>query len=232
MIELADPQLPAHELVLLPDDPLRGEPGTGDEPQPLAGRITLNGPSVRRLTPAQLAADAELAGYAEAEAGRYAYYLVWFAVTFSPSPKRPRLEFAHVALQLTSTPQEPRPVAHSMEPMRVTDPVQINRTRRLGPQLSLLGADASLGEVGRSVQYTTHQPFVEALGLQGADPAWEFRRTRTHELSGCHRLDVVVRTAADAVTEVAFTVKAGVKIPLLRRYTRRLPVPLRLEATL
>ncbi|MFE5027979.1 hypothetical protein ACFRAO_32905 [Streptomyces sp. NPDC056656] len=232
MIELADPQLPAHELVLLPDDAVRGEPGAGDEPQPLAGRITLNGPSVLRLTPDELAADPEIARYAEAEAGRYSYHLVRLSVTFAPTPQRPRLEFANVALSLASKPQEPGPVAHSMEPMRLTDPVQVSRMRRLGPQLSLLGADATLGEVGRSIQYTSHHPLVEALGVQGGSPAWEFRRTPAHDLSGCHRLALVVRTGAEAVTEVTVTVSAGVKIPLLRRFTRRLPDPLRLEATL
>ncbi|AVZ74628.1 hypothetical protein SLUN_23110 [Streptomyces lunaelactis] len=231
LIEFPDPRLPAHELVLPPDDALRGEPDDAAT-TPLAGRITLGGPTALRLTAHELSADPELARYAAAEAGRHAYHLVRLAVTFAPTPQRPRLEFAHVALNVTSKPDEPAPVAHSMDPMRISDPVEISRTRRLGPQLSLLGADASVGEIGRSVQYTSHQPLVQALGLQSGSPAWEFRRTRAHELSGCHPLSLIVRTAADAVTEVTLTVSAGVRIPLLRRFTRRLPDPLRLEATL
>ncbi|PNG23406.1 hypothetical protein [Streptomyces cahuitamycinicus] len=231
MIEFPDPQLPTQELVLPPANSLRGE-SDDESQQPLAGRITLGRPTALRLTPAELSKDPELARYAAAEADRHAYYLVRLALTFVPTPQRPRLEFAHVALAITSKPDEPAPVAHSMDPMRVSDPVQISKTRRLGPQLSLLGADASLGEIGRSLEYTAHQPLVEALGLQSGIPAWEFRRTRAHELSGCHPLSLVVRTAAEAVTEVALTVSAGVKIPLLRRFTRLLPDPLRLEATL
>ncbi|MGW5613508.1 hypothetical protein [Streptomyces sp. NPDC003877] len=223
--------MPQYELDLPPDDALRGDRGTASAP-PLAGRITLGGPTSLRLTADELSADPELARFAVAEAGRHAYHLVRLALTFAPTPQRPRLEFVHVALGITSEPAEPEPVAHAMDPMRLSDPVEITKTRRLGPQLSLLGADAALGEIGRSVRYTAHQPLVEALGLHTGSPAWEFRRTRAHELSGCHPLSLVLRTTADAVTEVTLTVSAGVRMPLLRRFTRRLPDPLQLEATL
>ncbi|MEV0978790.1 hypothetical protein [Streptomyces sp. NPDC049915] len=231
MLELADPALEPRELVLLPDEALRGEPGEGASP-PLAGRILVGGPHVLQLTPAELGTDPELARFAQAEAGLSAYYLIRLAVTFAPQPRRPRLEFAHVALELSAKPADPAPRVHAMDPVRVTDPVQTSRTLRLGPQLSLMGTDASLGELERSVAFTAHHPLVEALGLYSNAPAWEFRRTPAHELSGCHPLRLIVRAPADAVTEVSVTVSAGAKIPLLRRFTRRLPNPLRLETTL
>ncbi|MGV9501165.1 hypothetical protein [Streptomyces sp. NPDC003642] len=223
--------MPQHELDLPPDDASRGDRDPESAP-PLAGRITLGGPTSLRLTADELSSDPEIARFAAAEAGRHAYHLVRLALTFAPTPQRPRLEFVHVALGVAAKPDEPEPVAHSMDPMRLSDPLEITRTRRLGPQLSLLGADAALGEVGRSVRYTAHQPLVEALGLHTSSPAWEFRRTRAHELSGCHPLSLVLRTPADSVTDVTLTVSAGVRVPLLRRFTRRLPDPLRLEAAL
>ncbi|MFJ7590762.1 hypothetical protein ACIQZO_25940 [Streptomyces sp. NPDC097617] len=237
MIEFDDPQLPEQDLVLLPDEALRGDehPGAGqnpDAPPPLRGRVRLGGPLAQRLTHDQLAGDPDLADYVTAQAGMYEYYLVRLSLTFAPTPQRPRLEFAHLALDLSAKPETPPPVAHSMDPMRLTDAVQVTQTRRLGPQLSLLGADASLGEVGRSQEFTTHQPFAQALGLHESTPGWEFRRTVATELTGCHVLRLVIRTAAGSVTDLGCTVTAGVKIPLLRRYTRALPRPLRLEAAL
>ncbi|MFE0001484.1 hypothetical protein [[Kitasatospora] papulosa] len=205
-------------------------PGQGTT-APLAGRITLGGPSVVRLTPDELAADPELARYAAAEAGRNTYHLVTLAITFAPEPRRPRIEYAHVALDMVSKTGAPAPVAHSMDPMRIADPVQVSKSRILGPQLSLLGVDASIGEIGRSVKFVSHQPLVQALGLQTSSPGWELRRNQVHELSGCHRLALVVRAPADADTTMSVTVSAGAKVPLLRRYIRRLPDSLRLEAS-
>ncbi|WP_175408449.1 hypothetical protein [Streptomyces sp. TRM64462] len=233
MIELADPQLIEQDLELLPGDAVRGDPARpDDEKPPLAGRIKLGGPEARRLTPDWLAADPELARYHQEQSHVYDFFLLTLSVTFVSAAQRPRLEFAHVGLSLTTKPGAPEPIAHSMDPMRRTDAVQVTRTRRLGPQLSLLGADASLGEMGRTVGFTTHQPWVEALGLHAAEPAWEFRRTVATELSGCHVLSAVIRTGAGAATDVACTVTAGVKIPLLRRYHRKLRDPLRLEVAL
>lgn len=236
MIELDTPQLPELDLVLLPDEALRGDaPGTGQAPgapPPLRGRVRLGGPLAQRLTPEMLADDPILSEYLTSQVSTFDYYLVHLSLTFAPTPQRPRLEFAHLALDLSAKPEAPPPLAHSMDPMRLTDAVQVTRTRRLGPQLSLLGADASLGEVGRSQEYTAHQPFAQALGLHGSRPGWEFRRTLATELTGCHMVRLVVRTAVGSVTDLACTVTAGVKTPLLRRYTRTLPHPLRLEATL
>ncbi|WP_162833220.1 hypothetical protein [Streptomyces sp. CB09001] len=179
-----------------------------------------------------MADDPDLSEYLTGQADTCDYHLVHLSLTFAPTPQRPRLEFAHLALNFSAKPEFPPPLAHSMDPMRLTDAVQVTRTRRLGPQLSLLGADASLGEVGRHQEYTSHQPFAQALGLHGPTPGWEFRRTIATELTGCHALRMVVRTTVGSVTDLACTVTAGVKIPLLRRYTRTLPHPLRLDATL
>ncbi|MGX2995875.1 hypothetical protein JNUCC64_16580 [Streptomyces sp. JNUCC 64] len=232
MIELTDPRLVETDLVLTPADLLRDDAPDGAPDAPLAGRVRLGGPHALRLTPDELAADPDLARYAADQAALYDHYLVRLSLTFATEPRRPRLEFAHVALTLSSTAWAPPPVAHSMDPLRITDPVQVQRVRRIGPQLSLLGADASLGEVGRTVAFTSNQPLVQALDPGGSTPAWEFRRTEATELTGSHPLSLVVRCGAGAATELSCTVTAGVKAPLLRRYHRRLPDPLRLETVL
>ncbi|MEU8650589.1 hypothetical protein [Streptomyces sp. NPDC048737] len=234
MIELADPLLTTHDIVLTADDPVRGEepsPSGPGEPDALAGRIRLAGPHAVRLTPTELAADQDLALYAREQAALYDYYLVRLSVTFVPQSRGPKLKFANVALDLTSS-WGPKPVAHAMDPVRLTDPVQIERVRRLGPQLSLLGADASLGEVSRSVGYTTNQPLVQALHVGGSTPAWDFRPTTATELSGAYPLCLVVRSGAGAETQLRCTVRAGVEAPLLRRFSRELPDPLHLKAFL
>ena len=235
MIELVDPQLVEQDLVLTPTDDVRGtepDPAGGPQAEPLAGRIRLGGPHALRLTPEELAADSDLARYAKEQAALYDHYLVQLSLTFTPEPRRPRLEFAHVGLKLSSAGWAPQPVAHSMDPLRLTDPVQIERVRRLGPHLSLLGTDTSLGELGRTVGYTSNQPLVQALDLGGSSPAWDFRRTVATELTGGYPLSLVVRCGAGAVTELSCTVTAGVKAPLMRRFHRELPRPLRLETVL
>ncbi|UQA33222.1 hypothetical protein [Streptomyces sp. HNA39] len=234
MIELTDPRLTTYDIVLNADDPTRG-PGQGSadarEPAALAGRLRLGGPHALRLTPEELAADPELARYAEEQAALYEHHLVRLALTFVPQTSGLRIKFANVSLQLTSG-WGPKPIAHSMDPIRLTDPVQIERVRRLGPQLSLLGADASLGEISRTVGYTTNQPLVQALDLGGSSPAWDFRPTTATELSGTYPLSLVVRCGAGADTELKCTVTAGVEKPLLRRFSRELPDPLQLKAFL
>ncbi|MFD8210515.1 hypothetical protein ACFV2S_29445 [Streptomyces sp. NPDC059695] len=234
MIELADPGLTTYDIVLSADDPARGPeqgPAEVSEPAALAGRLRLGGPHAVRLTPEELAADPELARYAEEQAALYEHHLVRLSLTFVPHTSGPRLKFANVALHLTSG-WGPKPVAHSMDPIRLTDPVQIEHVRRLGPQLSLLGADASLGEMTRTVGYTTNQPIVQALDLGGSTPAWDFRPTAATELSGTYPLSLVVRCGAGTETELRCTVTAGVEKPLLRRFSRELPNPLRLKAFL
>lgn len=232
MIEFTDPRLTTYDIVLSADDPTRG-PGHGpaEEPAALAGRLRLGGPHSVRLTPEELAADRELARYAQEQAALYEHHLVRLSLTFVPQEGGPRLKFANVALSLTSD-WGPKPVAHSMDPFRLTDPVQVTRVRRLGPQLSLLGADASLGELERTVGYTTNQPFVQALDLGGSTPAWDFRPTTATELTGTYPLSLVVRCGAGTDTELKCTVTAGVEKPLLRRFSRELPDPLRLKAFL
>lgn len=237
MIELHDPQLVERDLVLTPMGVLRdpGGPGPagGDGPEPLAGRVRIGGPHAVRLTPEELAADPELARYAKDQAALYDHYLVRLAITFATGPREPRLEFAHVGITLSSTGWAPQPVVHSMDPLRLTDEVRSQRSWRLGPQLALLGAEASLGELGRTRDFTTHQPLVQAMDLGSARPAWEFRRTEATELTGSYPLGLVVRCGAGTVTELSCTVTAGVKPGgPLRRYRRELPDPLRLEAVL
>lgn len=234
MIELTDPRLTTYDIVLSADDPARGTgqgPTGGEEPEALAGRLRLGGPHSVRLTPDELSADPELARYAEEQAALYEHHLVRLSLTFVPQAGGARLKFANVALHLTSD-WGPKPVAHSMDPIRLTDPVQIERVRRLGPQLSLLGADASLGELTRTVGYTTNQPLVQALDLGGSTPAWDFRPTMATQLTGTYPLSLVVRCGAGTDTELRCTVTAGVEKPLLRRFSRELPDPLRLKAFL
>ncbi|MCX5376138.1 hypothetical protein [Streptomyces sp. NBC_00091] len=119
-----------------------------------------------------------------------------------------------------------------MSPYRVSDVSQVQKSWRLGPQLSLLGTDASIGEIGRTTSQAEHQLFLQALRPLRSDPAWEFRRTRTNELEGSHLLRLVVRTAYGTATGISCAITARAKTPLLRRYRKELPNPLRLETVL
>lgn len=235
MIDLAPPHLVQYELVLDPADPVRGEgrpTEPGGDPRPLAGRVFLGGPLVHRLTPQFLAADVELSRYVEEQSHQYSYFLVHLSLSFTPVPEHPRLTSAAVELRLSSTVNAPEPIALSMSPHRVTDTTQVQKVWRLGPQLSLVGVDASIGEVGKTVDFTEQEIFLQALRPLRSDPAWEFRRTRASELVGSHHLALVIRTARDAATGLSCIVTAGAKTPLLRRFRKELPNPVRLETVL
>ncbi|MFG2601433.1 hypothetical protein [Streptomyces sp. NPDC048462] len=95
MIELTDPRLTTYDIVLSADDPARGTgqgPAEGAEPEALAGRFRLGGPHSVRLPPDELAADPELARYAEEQAALYEHHLVRLSLTFVPQAGGARIK--------------------------------------------------------------------------------------------------------------------------------------------
>ena len=86
-----------------------------------------------------------------------------------------------------------QPIAWSMLPDRETSESQASTKVQLG-------ADAKLLKLTLERSMTTKRAdlFVEALNELRSDPGWEFTRTNSVEISGTHRLVLVVMSDAGA----------------------------------
>jgi len=161
-----------------------------------------------------VADDVQLRTFIEGEAAHAVFHLVHAAVTFESAPADPPLELAVLGLRLSAVAGAiggPDPVAWSMAPLRTTHPVQQSTTWRLGPKLTVLEVEASLGEVERTTSHRMDEVFIEAGRLLRSDPEWRFRRTSTSALDGAHRLVMVVRGARDAGVRAEVSVQATVR---------------------
>ncbi|HUC23614.1 MAG TPA: hypothetical protein VMA73_12975 [Streptosporangiaceae bacterium] len=230
MIAVPLPALREQPLTLELDDPSRGVRPDGGPL--LADRIALGGPYAVPVTAEYVADDPDLKAFVEQEAAHSVYHLVHLSVSFATEPASPRLDRASIELTLSATAGATRPVAWSMTPMRVLDPVQVERRFRLGPQLKLQEMEVSLGAIEQTTSRKRAETFLQAQRELRSDPAWEFCRTAGMKLSGSYRLIMVVRAANDAGVSISGAVRASVKGNLLHWYRRELPGPLSLAAAL
>jgi hypothetical protein len=224
--ELPDPGL--EELELVADDAIRGlAPSTA----PLGGRVLVGGPHGFRLTPARVAADPAIAEFVEENAAQ-AYYFVYLAVSFT-TLEAPTLASARVLLDLSAVPATPPPFALSMKPLADGDPVAVKRTVSFGPKLKLLDAvDTEIGHADQETSWQRTDFAVRGLGLASAQPGWEFTRTASRKLAGSSLLKMVVQAEDGASVTVSGTVTARTGGNIVRRWARRLPVPLQFAAVI
>lgn len=232
MIQVDAPLLPQRDIVLQPIGPVRDStPGPdGIAGEALEGRIALGGPVARRLTAKYLADDPVLREFVERPAG-YDYYLVHLSVSFNAGVRNPRLASASVELMLSAKGQ-PDPIALSMYPSQLADTVHIESGIKIGPQLSLLGVEGHLGEVGKTVARDQREVFLQGLRVLRSNPGWEFRRTKAVELAGMFVLALVVRAEAGAEAEMDCVITASTKANVLRWYRQQVAEPLRLHSSL
>lgn len=228
------PELSNRPVVLALDErTLRGGKRDNQEAEPmpaLRGRVLVGGPVAVPVTPRYVADDSDLRAFVEQEAKRARYHLVHFAMTFERAESAaPALEAASIEIVMSSHNSATNPIAWSMLPMRVLDPFQITQAVKLGPQLKLHEAELSLGSVERSRTQQHAEVFLEALRELRADPAWQFERTKSFNLTGSHRLTMVVRAGRGATVRGSITVKATIRPHRLFSYRADLPDPLQLS---
>lgn len=240
MIQVDVPELVERPLSFIPDSRTRGWTPAGRRPMPrpavpspaaLAGRIKLGGPVCVPVTDSYVDKDADLRAFLAQEALRFTYHLVHLSLSCAPEPQKPRLEWVEVQLMLTSSDHAEPAIAWSMTPLRITDPAEVTSSWQLGPQLKLLGVEATLGKLDRS--RTNHQAevYLEGRNELRYDPVWELRRTRTMALRGSHRMIMVVRAARGSTTTISGTVSgATVSGSILRREHTALPESITVSA--
>lgn len=205
--------------------------GEGEESQeaasPLDGRVFLGGPIAFLMTGERYP---DMSKYLIADAAHYQYYEVHLSLSFKAADKSPPLHHVSLSMHLRSTNGAERPIAWSMAPDRINDPVSREVSFEIRPQIKVAGVvEVSAGAVSGSSPLLS-DPFLIALGELGPDPSWELRRT-SQPLDGRQRLILVVRAAKDADAEIGFEVTASTKTSVLRRF-RALPDPLLLSAPL
>ncbi|WIM99409.1 hypothetical protein ACTOB_003060 [Actinoplanes oblitus] len=205
MPELSLPPLDQQPITLVPE-PLDvrgpGDPAPGE----LAGRLFLGGPLAVPLT---------------GGADGFAYRLTHLALTVIADDDAP---FESVTLGVELTCDAGEAIAWSMAPDRVTDTAQLTDRFRFGPQLSLLGVEASLGSVERTRVRQGTELLVEALRPLRADPAWVIRRGRHTPAAGAYRFVMVVRSPAGGTVRTGITVTARVRRRRLFGYRTSEPV--------
>ncbi|HEX8741569.1 MAG TPA: hypothetical protein VF712_00405 [Thermoleophilaceae bacterium] len=191
--------------------------GAPDGPSALNDRIALGRPVCRALDPATLEGDA-----VEFLEGRpdSAFWLLALTCSFRAVDHEP-IERAWLEVRLTTVrPQgSDEPVAWSLEPRALSDPVQISRTAKLDAGLKLISEVVPI-EFGPSVsqerthEYSMQVPYVEAHREGTARPSWIFSRTPVTEVRGVHRLRAVVELPAGGAGRAE--VDAGATLRLKR----------------
>lgn len=210
-IEMPDPL--AHDVVLQPKEEYSRR-GMGDPAsnQPVRQRISVGGPIHRRID-ADSTDDAELLHFLKEEAADSDFYLVHVTCTLRHRDDEPFTEVL-LELDLTQPGAPPAPIAWSMLPDRVTEPVEVSRTVSLGPTMKILGVGIEAkGEAG--LKLTKQVPSLEALYELESTPSWALYRTDSIELRGLYRFHLVVRAPKGSAVIGTTSIEAKVRRKLL-----------------
>jgi hypothetical protein len=149
------------------------------------------------------------------------FWLLALTCSFLAANDEP-IETAWLRIQLK--PEAPAgaetPIAWSMEPLALTDLVQISRSAKLDATLKLKSEVVPI-EVGPAVaretsqQYERRVPFVEAHQEGTPQPSWIFTRTAVTEVRGVHHLRTVVELPAGATGQAEVSAGATLKLKAL-----------------
>lgn len=169
--------------------------------------IQLGGPVSVPVTADDLADDAEAAVFVRARAGDFSFHVVHLACAFRPLEDEPFLTVT-VGLDLLRGDDSDgaRPIALSMKPIHLGEPVEVSRTIRLGAALKII-------EPGVEAAETRHfdDPFLEGMNELRPDPVWELRRTKHTEIRGSQRFVLVVQSPRDAGARGSVALSAKVR---------------------
>jgi len=167
----------------------------------------MGGPVVRRISN-DSTDDVELRRFLQEDAGDSDFYLLRLTCTLRADDDEPFTEVLLGVLLSAADAGLDAPIAWSMEPARLAEPVEISRSVAFGPSLKILGIGLeSKVDVGEKRE--RQDVFVEALYELESTPTWAMYRTRSTALQGLQRFHLVVKAARGSTTvgEVAATAK-------------------------
>jgi hypothetical protein len=218
-VALPDPSLSDLTLEPTPES-VRGLRGAEDTKRlaealgPLRRRLSLGGPATRRIDTGSTD-DVELQRFLKDQGANYDYYLLRLDCSVRHDHEEP-FASALVAVDLSGRdPAEPTPIAWSIDPIRLFDPVQVSRTVSLGPSLKIVAA--GLLDVGLQAKAETHEQherkeiILEGLYELESTPTWTMFKTGSTELRGLYRFHLVVRSPKGATTIGVVTASATVE---------------------
>jgi hypothetical protein len=158
--------------------------------RPLEELIAVGGPVSVPVTAADLAGDDDAAVFVDARKESFSFHLVHLACAFRPLGDEPFVTATlRVELRRGDGVETPRPIALSIKPLRLGEPVEVTRSIRLGASLKIFDSGVEAEET-RSFD----DPFLEGLNELRPDPFWELRRTRHTEIRGSQRFILVVQS--------------------------------------
>jgi hypothetical protein len=209
-MEFAVPEPTWTEAVLEPvQRATKGDDATHADPLP--GRIALGRPVALRLA-AEGIEDKELRSFVEGYRDRSNFTLVHLACSFRAEPGTSFTRASvQVRLSRSDDSEAPEPIAWSMLPDRQTSDCEASTKVQLGANAKLLSATLE-----RTVTVKRADLFIEALNELRSDPGWEFTRTASVEISGAHRLALVVMSDSASGFEGDVEASATVRDRFLR----------------
>jgi hypothetical protein len=121
------------------------------------------------------------------------------------------------------------PTAWSMEPLTLSDPMQISSVVKLDGSLKLTSPvvplDVGLGRSKQTrVAIEQQAPYVEAYREGTSNPSWWFSRTPVTEVRGVHRLRTVVEVPAGMGARAVVNAGATLRLKLVGLIPYRTPL--------
>lgn len=193
MILINQADLPSHRMMLVGDAQPERRGGTGEEgiSEPESW-IELSEPLAITLNKQPLGTDEELAGFLEAERGKFRYDYVRLGCSFGPrSPER----FEKAWLKVTLKPKDAQvsvpPVSWSIFPVELHDEVERSSNAKIGAKVKILEAG-----IGEDSKFSKKLYYLRGYKEGGPAPFWEMRSTPLASLDGMLRFHMVVRSLA------------------------------------
>lgn len=189
-------------------------------PDSLKNCLSLGGAIVIALTPENSASDPDLRNFVIAEAGRFRYYMIQMACTFTPQNEEP---FVRAWFQVMLTGQDGAaslPIAYSMTPESLAVPIENSSSYKLTADAKLVKAEA---ETKQTVKQ--EEAYLLALNQMEAQPVWQFSRTPNAAINGSYRLRMVVRAPHDVVARGTIALTATVEKKHFGIFPYRADVP-------
>jgi hypothetical protein len=199
------PKLAWQELALDPQDVATR--GDQRDDRPLEELIALGGPVAVPVTATDVADDENAAAFVRAREQTFAFFLVHLACSFRPVEDEPFLTVTvRIELLREDGAPSPRPIALSIKPLRIGEPVEVSRSVKLGASLKIFEPGVEAAETR-----TFDDPFLEGLNELRSDPQWELRRTRHTDIRGSQRFVLVVQSPIDCGPRGTVALSATVK---------------------
>lgn len=168
--------------------------------------VSIGGPMTLPVTLDALAADDEARPFVVSRGAQSSFHVVHLACSVVPDEHDPLTEVAlDFSLARADGQDGPPPVALSMAPDKVDQPVEVSRTIKLGAKLEILDVGVEHGAKG-----TVRDVYVEALRCLRPDPAWRMHRTPWYEIRGMQKFVMVVEVPKSGATGT-LTVTAKVR---------------------